>query len=189
MSSPDRNSLKIRKLSWNYLEDFKNCRMKWIAWMIPRIFKMLSRFAVEIHTFPVHQDCSLNILHLKGCWGLRSLRSDKRGAAQCLGNIRHIRKRFCTSTCFLRLLYILRNGILLGRKLLKNQFTCLQRRKVEDQNETRIWDASPDRQPKIQSSSVEETLQRIMGQTNNDCRFRTFILTSSLHQQPLRAGR
>ena len=25
-------------------------------------------------------------------------------------------------------------------------------------------------QPKIQSSSVEETLQRIMGQTNNDCR-------------------
>ena len=27
-----------------------------------------------------------------------------------------------------------------------------------------------DRQPKIQLSSVEETLQRIMGQTNNDCR-------------------
>ena len=30
---------------------------------------------------------------------------------------------------------------------------------------------------------------RIMGQTNNDCRFRIFILTSSLHQQPLLAGR
>ena len=28
-----------------------------------------------------------------------------------------------------------------------------------------------------------------MGQTNNDCRFRIFILTSSLHQQPLLAGR
>ena len=41
----------------------------------------------------------------------------------------------------------------------------------------RIRDASPDRQPKIQSSSVEETLQRIMGQTNNDCRFQIFILT------------
>ena len=51
-------------------------------------------------------------------------------------------------------------------------------------------DASPDRQPKIQSSSsVEETLQRIMGQTNNDCRFRIFILTNSLHQLRLRAGR
>ena len=76
-------------------------------------------------------------------------------------------------------LHILRNWIPLGRRLLKNQFTCLQRRKVEDQSETQIWDASPDRQPKIWSSSVEETLQRIMGQTNNDCRFRIFILTSS----------
>ena len=46
-----------------------------------------------------------------------------------------------------------------------------------------------DRQPKIQSSSVEETLQRIMGQTNNDCRFWISTLTSSLHQQPLLAGR
>ena len=45
------------------------------------------------------------------------------------------------------------------------------------------------RQPKIQSSSVEETIQRIMGQTNKDCRFRNSILTSSLHQQPLLAGR
>ena len=26
---------------------------------------MLSRFAVEIHTLPVHLDCSLDILHLK----------------------------------------------------------------------------------------------------------------------------
>ena len=46
-----------------------------------------------------------------------------------------------------------------------------------------------DRQPKIQSSSVEETLLRIMGQTNNDCRFRISILTSSLRQQPSLAGR
>ena len=48
---------------------------------------------------------------------------------------------------------------------------------------------SLDRQPKIQSSSVEETIQRIMGQTNNDCRFRISTLTSSLRQQPLLAGR
>ena len=31
--------------------------------------------------------------------------------------------------------------------------------------------------------------QRIMVQTNNDCRFRISTLTSSLHQQPLLAGR
>ena len=50
----------------------------------------------------------------------------------------------------------------------KNQFTCLQQRKVEDQNEIKIWDASLDRHPQIQSSSVEETILRIMVQTNND---------------------
>ena len=33
----------------------------------------------------------------------------------------------------------------------------------------RDQDLSLDRQPKIQSSSVEETIQRIMEQTNNDC--------------------
>ena len=34
-----------------------------------------------------------------------------------------------------------------------------------------------------------ETLQRIMGQTNNDCIFWIFTLTSSLHQRRLLAGR
>ena len=86
-------------------------------------------------------------------------------------------------------LRILKNWILLGTKLSKNRFTCLQRRKVKDQNEIKIWDASLDRQPKIQSSSVEETIQRIMEQTNNDWRFRISILTSSLRQQLLLAGR
>ena len=35
----------------------------------------------------------------------------------------------------------------------------------------------------------QETILRIMGQTNYDCRFWIFILTSSLRQQPLLAGR
>ena len=39
------------------------------------------------------------------------------------------------------------------------------------------------------SHSVEEILPRILGQTNNDCRFLIFTLTISLHQQPLPAGR
>ena len=71
----------------------------------------------------------------------------------------------------------------------RSRFIRLQWRKVRDQNKIEILDSSLDRQPKIQSSSVEETLQRIMGQTNNDCRFRFFTLTSSIHQQPLLAGR
>ena len=45
---------------------------------------------------------------------------------------------------------------------MKNRFICLQRRKVKDKNKLKIRDASQDRQPKIRSSSVEETLQRIM---------------------------
>ena len=54
---------------------------------------------------------------------------------------------------------------------------------IQDQR----WQSGPS--AKKNTSSVEETLQRIMEQTNNDCRFRIFILTSSLRQQPLFAGR
>ena len=43
----------------------------------------------------------------------------------------------------------------------------------------KIRDASLDRQPKIQSSLVRETLSRMVGRTNNDCRFWIFILTNS----------
>ena len=58
-----------------------------------------------------------------------------------------------------------------------------RRTQVQDQR------CQSDSQPKIQSSSVEEFLQRIMGQTNNDCRFQIFISTNSLHQLHLLAGR
>ena len=71
----------------------------------------------------------------------------------------------------------------------KNKFTHHRREEVRTKHQFRIRDASLDHQPKIKSSSVEETLERIMGQTNNDWRFLIFTLTSSLHQQPLLAGR
>ena len=64
-----------------------------------------------------------------------------------------------------------------------------QWRKVKGKNKIRICDANLDRQPKIRLSAVEETIQIIMGQTNNDCRFRIFTLTYSLHQLRLLAGR
>ena len=41
--------------------------------------------------------------------------------------------------------------------------------------------------PSAQNSVI--TLQRIMGQTNNDCRFQIFTLTNSLHQPRLLPGR
>ena len=64
-----------------------------------------------------------------------------------------------------------------------------QWKRVTGEHKIKIKDASLDRQPKIQLSSVVETLQRIMVQTNNDCRFLIFSLISSLHQQPLLAVR
>ena len=42
---------------------------------------------------------------------------------------------------------------------------------------------------KIQSSPVREILQRIMEQTNNDCRSQIFISTNPPHQQHLLVGR
>ena len=134
-------------------------------------------------------EISCGITLLKGCSGLHSYRRDALMGRQIFGIHLVYQETFLHIHRLLHQLRILKNWTLLGRKLLRNRFTCLQRRKVEDQNEIKIWDASPDREPKIQSSSVEETLSRIMGQTNNDCRFRISILTSSLHQQPLLAGR
>ena len=46
-----------------------------------------------------------------------------------------------------------------------------------------------DRQPEIQSTPRREDLQKIMGQTNKDCRFQTFTSTNSLLQQHLLVGR
>ena len=62
-----------------------------------------------------------------------------------------------------------------GRMRIKHQF--------------KIRDASLDRQPKVPSSLVRETLPRFMEQTNNDCRFHIFISTNSLRQQRLLVGR
>ena len=63
----------------------------------------------------------------------------------------------------------------------KSRFTHPQWKRVRAKHKIKIRDASLDSQPKILSSSVEEILQRIMGQTNDDCRFQIFILTNSPH--------
>ena len=57
--------------------------------------------------------------------------------------------------------------------------------RTSSRSEMPIWTVSQ----RFSHLQWRETLQRIMGQTNNDCRFRIFILTSSQHQQPLLAGR
>ena len=86
--------------------------------------------------------------------------------------------------------HIIRRNWIHGVPVQKSRFIIRpQRKRVRGKHKILIRDASLDRQPKIQSSSVEETLQRIMGQTNNDCRFQILILTNSLHQSRLFIGR
>ena len=131
---------------------------------------MLNQFAVEIPTLPVDHCHSQHIRYLKGCWGLHSYRRAAKKGRHAFGTHMVYRETFLQIHMHLHQLLILKNWIL-GVQQLRSRFICLQRRKVKDQNKIEILDASLDRQPKIQSSSVEETLQRIMGQTNNDCRF------------------
>ena len=129
-----------------------------------------------------------NILFLKGCWGLYSYRRAAKKGRHAFGTHMVYRETFLQIHMHLLQLLILKNWIH-GRELLRSRAVCSQRRRAKDQNKIKIWDASLDRQPKIQSSSVKETLQIIMEQTNIDCRFLISILTSSLLQQPSLAGR
>ena len=149
---------------------------------------MLNQFAVEVPTLPVDQCHSHLIRYLKGCWGILSYRRAAKNGRQAFGTHMVYRETFLQIHLHLHQLLILKNWTHGGQPL-KSRVMCLQRRRVKDQNEIKIWDANLDRQPKIQSSSMEETIQRIMEQTNNDCRFLIFTLTSSLHQQPLLAWR
>ena len=108
----------------------------------------------------------------------------QRRAAKHLGHTWYIGKCFCRSTCtFINSSSLHREfaqeEMQDGGQPLRSRVICLQRRTVKDQNKIEIWDANLDRQPKSQSSSVEETIQRILEQTNNDCRFRTLTLSSS----------
>ena len=68
--------------------------------MILSIFRMLSRFAVEIHTLAVNQEYSLNILFWRIIEAFFRIAATHRWVAKYLGYIRYIRKRFCTSTDF-----------------------------------------------------------------------------------------
>ena len=62
---------------------------------------------------------------------------------------------------------------------------------VTSGRQTRLWirDASQDRQPEIHATLLREDFQRIVGQTNKDCRFRIIISTNFLRQQQLLVGR
>ena len=68
-------------------------------------------------------------------------------------------------------------------------FTHQRRRRKRIKHQFKIRDASQDRQPEIQSSLLREYFQRIMVQTNNDCRFQILISRNSTRQQRSLVGR
>ena len=76
-----------------------------------------------------------------------------------------------------------------GVLICRNQFTHQRRRRMRIKHQFRTRDASQDLKPEIQSSPGREILQRIMGQTNNDCRSQIFILTNPPRQQRSLVGR
>ena len=63
--------------------------------------------------------------------------------------------------------------------------------RVNAKHQTQLWirDASEDRQPETHSTRRRQDFQRIMGQTNKDCRFRIFNFDKFLTQQRMLVGR
>ena len=82
-----------------------------------------------------------------------------------LGHAWFTGKRFCKSSC------VFYSTLSAGVESME------LRRRMRIKHQFKIRESSLDRQPKVQSSLVRETLQRIIGQTTNDCRFQIFILT------------
>ena len=159
--SRDENLSWIKTLFWNYQAEYRNCKMKKIVWTILRIFRMLNQFAVEIPTLPVDQCHSHFIRYLEECCDSVSYRRAAEKDRQALGTNMAYRETFLQIHLHLHQLLILKNYINGIRP--KSRSIHPQWRKVNGQNKIKIWDANQDRQPKIQSSSVEEIFEKNYG--------------------------
>ena len=102
----------------------------------------------------------------------------QRGAAKHLGHTWYIGKRFCKSSrVFFSTLSAGIDSMEFGKSRTDSLIDSGERMRIGHQ--FKIRDAS----------LVREILQRIMRQTNNDCRSQIFILTNSPRQQHLLVGR
>ena len=142
-------------------------------------------------TFPRYQSTCVFPTSSNSWWNAKPFYRNaqpQRWSAKHLGHAWYIGKRFLqVQLCLLQ--HLIRRNWIHGVQVYQNRFTHQRRRRMRIKHQFKIRDASPDRQPKIQSSLLRETLQRIMGQTNNDCRFQIFISTNSPHRQRLLVGR
>ena len=120
---------------------------------------MLSRCAVEIHTLPVHQEYSLNILLFEGLLRPPYI-SPRQMGRQIFGIHLAYQETFLHPQASSSAPYPQELNSLWKKTIEEPHH--MSTAEVRDQNETKIWDANLDRQPKIQLSSVEETILRIM---------------------------
>ena len=114
--------------------------------------------------------------------------SRREGPPKNLGHTWFFGKRFCKSRC------VFFSTLSAGIESMEFQYRraalfISQWKRVRGEHKIKIRYASLDSQPKIQSSSVEETLQIIMRQTNNDCISQIFFSTNSPRQPRVLLGR
>ena len=158
--------------------------MKLIAWLTREILKMLNQYADVASQplfFPPHPVPGAMLSRSKEC------RAAKMGR-QAFRTHMVFRETFLQIQPRLLQHLIRRNwihGVLMSEPI--HSSTAGQNEKPNTRH--RIRDASPDRQPKVQSSLLREILRRTMEQTNNDCTSQIFILTNSPTQKHLLVGR
>ena len=157
----------LQEVLWRQQQDFREVLQQNLTEM-----EELRKFPSQPMSFPTHSILEGMLRH-----SLVSLRRIE-GPPSIWDTHGTSRNVFLQIHKHLHQLLILKNWSNRVRQL-RSRFTYLQRRNVKGKNKIEIWDACLDGHPQIHSSSVEEIFQRIMEQTNNYCRFRSFILSSS----------
>ena len=145
---------------------------------------MLSQFAVEIPTLPV----SRLIQYLKGCWDILSYRRAAEKGRQAFDTHMVYRETFLQIQMRLHQHLIPKNCIN-GIRQSKSRSIRPQWRKSErpEQNHDLRCQSGPSAKGSVIFSGGDSS--KNYGQTNNDCRFLIFTLTSVLHQRRMLAGR
>ena len=170
---------KIETLSLNSQPRFRNYRMMLIVWMIRETLKMLNQYAVDKLTFPVNQRFPTFSRSRRNAEPLSGNAEPQRQAAKYLGHAWYIGETLLQIQRRL-LQHLIRKSPILGVLMRQNIHHRMWWVKAKHQTQLWIRDASQDRQPEIHSTLVREDSQRVMEQTNDDCRFRIFILVNSL---------
>ena len=157
--------------------------MKSSVWMIQEIFKMLNQYAEDIPTLPVNQCYSHLIQFLRECYAVPQECQVAKKGRQAFGTHMEKPKTFfanpaaSSSALYAKELNPWSSGIS------ENTHSS---HVGKSENQTPVQDQRcQSLQPEIQSSPVREILQRILEQTNNDCRSHIFISTI-LHSSNIR---